>query len=384
MIRRLRILFFEVLAVAIPAAVVLMSHPTEYGFARTAGLIACVLLPLRLLWPPLALLACLPALAGGLGWAPAVVAMYRIGHKSRRVRIVVAWVVVAVLSSSLPVIVPQDLLWSDSVLAVCFTVLTAGAPAALGALVRLRRELTASLVEVRRAREAELDARMDGARAEERARIAREIHDAVGHHATLIAVQSAALAATTTDPAAKRTAQQLRELAKESLGEMRAALGLLNTDRRTPHGLNHLPDLVDRARRAGLTVTLTDRHGEDEPYAPVGRAVYRVVQEALTNAAKHAPGATVEVLVGRDGPKITVSVVNGPALLPGAPPDTGGAGLEGLSERVATAGGTLRTEALLDGGFAVSAAMPAHLPTPTKVGTSHSTIGGSDGAVATP
>ncbi|TDP90505.1 sensor histidine kinase [Labedaea rhizosphaerae] len=376
--RWLRLTLVEVLAVGCPMAVVLMSHPTWWPLATPVALIACALLPVRLAWPWLAMLACGPALVGGLGWAPVLVAMFRLGRCSTRVRYVVPWVVFAVLCSYLPVQLKESLPVPDAILSIAFVTLTAGAPAALGALLRVRRELTESLTELRKARESEMEARLDNARAQERARIAREIHDAVGHHATLIAVQSAALAATTTDPRARAIAKRLRELAKESLAEMRAALGLLNADR-TPRGLIDLPELIDRARDAGLSVTLEDGTNGEEPLPPVARAAYRVVQEALTNAARHAPGAEVSVQVNRERAKIVVTVSNGPSVIPEPVDRNGGTGLEGLAERVHSAGGILQSGRAADGGFVLRAELPAN---PTKVGKEQSTIGGGGDSVA--
>lgn len=376
--RWLRLTLVEVLAVGCPAAVVLMSHPTWWSLAAPLALAACAVLPVRLRWPWVAVLVCGPALAGGLGWAPVLVAMFRVGRCTKRVRVVVGWVVFAVLCSYVPVQIREALPLPDAILSIAFVTLTAGAPAALGALLRVRRELTESLTELRKAREAELAARVHTARAQERARIAREIHDAVGHHATLIAVQSAALAATTTDPQARVIAKRLRELAKEALAEMRAALGLLNADR-TPRGLIDLPELIIRARDAGLTVTLEDATNGEEPQPPVARAAYRVVQEALTNAARHAPGAAVSVQVNRERAKIVVTVSNGPSVVPEPVDHHGGTGLEGLAERVNSAGGVLHAGRGVDGGFVLRAELPAN---PTKVGKEQSTIGGGGGSIA--
>jgi signal transduction histidine kinase len=212
------------------------------------------------------------------------------------------------------------------------------------------------------ARSAELEARLDSARAAERTRIAREIHDSVGHHSTLIAVQAAALAATTSEPGTRETALRLRGLAKESLAEMRAALGLLNDP---PRGLADLPDLLNRVCRAGLHI---DFEGDPiEVDSPVGRAIYRVVQESLTNVTKHAPASKVQVKLAREDDHVLVSITNGPATRP-APQavDSGGQGLPSLAERVRMVGGTLVTQTLPDGGFAVRAQFPL---IPTKVGT---------------
>lgn len=377
--RWVRVVVGEILAVGIPATAVILSHPTDFPWADEAALIACAALPLRLRWPWLAMLFCLPALAGGLGWPPALVALYRLGRQTGQAAVVVGWVVAAVTCLALPLQLFKDPFpLADRLWSVAFSLVSLSAPAALGALLRVRRELTASLTEVRRAREAELEARLAAARSAERARIAREIHDAVGHHSTLIAVQSAALAATTTDVETRQTAQRLRELAKESLAEMRAALGLLNGDARAPHGLDDLPDLVSRARRAGLAIELAGSAESIEASPLVGRAVYRVVQEALTNAAKHAPASTVRVHLVRERGQVIVSVVNGAAARPAPRGDgeVGGTGLEGLAERVRNAGGTLHVDTLPDGGFSVLASLPAHGQVPTKVGSGRSTFGG--------
>lgn len=223
------VIVLEVLAVVVPAAMVLLADHVPYTWSIPTALAACALLPVRRWRPWVAALACLPGLVGGLGLPPTVVALYRIGRKST-VPVMITWVALATVLPSTVVVVSQGLAPGAALLTFAFSLFVAGAPTALGALITTRRELTASLAEASRARIAEVEAREDGARAAERARIAREIHDAVGHHATLIAVESAALAATTEDVKTRDTALRLRALAKEALAEMRAALGLLNTE----------------------------------------------------------------------------------------------------------------------------------------------------------
>ncbi|PSL52458.1 signal transduction histidine kinase [Saccharothrix carnea] len=364
------VIFLEFLAVVVPAAMVLLADHVPYAWSIPTALAACVLLPVRRWRPSIAALLCLPGLVGGLGWPPTVVALYRVGRKST-VPVMIAWVGLATALPSTLVVVSQGLAPGAALLTFAFSLFMAGAPTALGALITTRRELTASLAEASRARTAEVEAREDGARAAERARIAREIHDAVGHHATLIAVESAALAATTEDAKTRDTALRLRALAKEALAEMRAALGLLNTEP-TP-GFEGLPSLVDRARSAGLTVHYEDRSGTPPPPA-TGRAAYRVVQEALTNATKHAPNSTVHVRLSKQDENLRVTIVNDRPTTTPPPPDQGGHGLHGLRERVAQAGGTLTTTAHPDGGFTVDATLPTG---PSKVDTDDSTFGGS-------
>lgn len=369
------VLLGELLVVAIPVALILMAHPTPFSFALPTALVACFALPLRLRWPWLAMIICLPALAGLLGWAPALVALYRLGRVSSRVSIVVSWVAVGSLAQILPLHLTTEMPWTDRVWSIAFTVVTLAGPAALGALMRVRRELTASLVALRAARSAELEARMESARASERARIAREIHDSVGHHSTLIAVQSAALAAVASDDSVREAALGMRSLAKQSLAEMRAALGLLNDT--APLGLADLPSLLTRVCRAGLSIEFEGDVIEGDTNPATGRAIYRIVQEALTNVTKHAPASAVRVKLLRSGPNVLISVVNGTPTRP-APRagDSGGYGLEGLAERARALGGTLATSVLPDGGFSLLAELPLD-GTPTKVSPSHSTSGGT-------
>ena len=331
--RWLWVVLGEIVVVGTTAASALLSHPTQFSFALPTALVASATLPLRLRWPWLALLCCLPALVGGLGWPAAIVALYRIGRVTRPVRIVVAWVGVGLLAMQLPLQLKVIMPWQDRVMSVAFSVVGLFGPAAFGALVRVRRELTLSLRQLQRAREAAL---------------------------------------------------RLRGLAKDSLAEMRAALGLLNEEP-TPQGLADLPTLLTKVCRAGLRIEFDGDVTESDTTPLVGRAIYRIVQEALTNVTKHAPASAVRVKLVRDRTQVLVSVVNGtPARLP-APLDVGGTGLEGLAERVRTAGGTLRAEALPDGGFSVLAELPLDGPAnSTKVGSAHSTSGGTQGSVAEP
>lgn len=363
----------EILTVGLTTGVVLLTQDRPFPWSLWTAVAASLLLPIRLHRPWLASLLCVPAVAGGLGWAPALVAQFRLGRKEKSLPLQLFWVLLLTTAAIAPVLLLETIPVGTLLLASAFAFGLAAAPTALGALVTTRKELTESLYETRRARAAELEAQETSARAAERARIAREIHDAVGHHATLIAVESAALAATAPDDTVRDTALRLRALAKESLAEMRAALGLLNSDTTYPS----LQELVDRARVAGVSVTLSE--SGDAPLSPaVSRALFRVVQEALTNVTKHAPGASVTVTVDRSSP-VRVSVVNGPGDLPSLG-DGGGAGLHGLSERVRLAGGTLTTSYRTDGGFSVSAVLPPGKP---KVDGQDSTFGGGASAAAT-
>ncbi|WP_214407296.1 sensor histidine kinase [Pseudonocardia lacus] len=381
--RWVRLAGTEVAAVGLPAVAASLGHP-PFSWSLVATLVACALLPLRHVWPPLALLGGLWGLAGGLGWPPAIVSLYALGRWAGRMSRVWPWLLLPVVASVTPVLLTQDLAWSDVVLTIAFVALYAGAPAAMGLLVSTRARLIESLAELRRARASATAAAQDVARAQERARIGREIHDSVGHHATLIAVGAAALAAQTTDETARRSAEHLRGLAKRALAEMRAALGLLDNGTEPVQGLAEMAALVEGAQAAGVEVQVdTIAAGEPaEVPAAIGRAVYRVVQESLTNAVRHAPGAPVHIEVRRRPDELDVLVVNP------APPratrrrreafTTGGAGLTGLAERVLTAGGTLSAGPAAGGGFTVRATSPlAPTPDPLPLSTHESRLTGA-------
>lgn len=365
----LRRVGLEAAAVGVPAVVAVMGVP-PFAWSVPAALVACALLPLRHLWPPLAVLGVLGGLAGGLGWPPALVALYTLGRRGGTVPRVLPWLVLPVVAAVAPVFATQDLPWQQGLLTVGFVMVNVGAATVMGLLVGTRARLVESLAELDRARETALSARADAARAEERARIGREIHDAVGHHITLIAVGAAALAASTAEDATRRSAQQLGALARRSLGEVRTALGLAGGPYRDEEtgGDAVVADvgvLVTQWRDAGLAVELVDDGGAVGICPVVGRAAYRVVQESLTNAARHAPGSAVRVEVEREPLSLAVRVANTAAAEAGDVVGRGGAGLAGLTERVGSAGGELTAGPRPDGGFAVSAVFPLeHAPTP--------------------
>jgi len=231
-------------------------------------------------------------------------------------------------------------------------------PWQLGRFVRLRGQMARTGWE--RAEELETRQKIvaDQARLRERARIASDMHDSLGHELSLIAVRAAALeVARGLDEPHRIAAGELRESAAVATDRLRQILGVLREDAApTRPAHESVVELVDRARASGLLV----RSEVDEVPVPpmVDKAICRVVQESLTNAAKHAPGAAVTVRVTRTEDETSVSVVNErpPAgALPGT--SSGNHGLVGLRERVRLVGGTL-SAAPRDGGFAVVATLP--------------------------
>uniref|UniRef100_UPI0036A5CB5C sensor histidine kinase n=1 Tax=unclassified Streptomyces TaxID=2593676 RepID=UPI0036A5CB5C len=204
---------------------------------------------------------------------------------------------------------------------------------------------------------------------EERARIARELHDVVAHHMSVITVQ--ADSAPYRLPGMDRPVQEefaaIAASARESLGEMRRLLTVLRGDEAkggdlAPQpGLGKLQQLVEATVRAGQPVELALAAGAAGAAPPaVDLSAYRIVQEALANVVRHAPGAPTRVSVTFDAQEVLVLVVNGPARDAVVALETSGTGhgLVGMRERVRLTGGTLDTGPLPDGGFRVAARLP--------------------------
>jgi signal transduction histidine kinase len=202
---------------------------------------------------------------------------------------------------------------------------------------------------------------------EERARIARELHDVVAHHMSLIAVRAETAPYRLADlpESARAEFGSLSEVAREALVEMRRLLGVLRHDQPAALApqpqLADLPALIDAARQAGVPVELSASPALGRVPPGVGVCAYRIVQESLSNASQHAPGAAVTVSVGHEAGAVLLRVANGPGGPPAGPPgdeDGPGHGLTGMRERVALLGGSLSAGPAPDGGFVVSAVLP--------------------------
>jgi glucose-6-phosphate-specific signal transduction histidine kinase len=229
----------------------------------------------------------------------------------------------------------------------------------LGSRLRAQRALAAQTerAEAERARRAVL---------EERTRIARELHDVVAHHMSLIAVRAESAPyrlPALPEPVAAEFGSLSQE-AREALAEMRRLLDVLRHDQ--PAGLApqpqlaDLPALVDAARQAGLSVELSVPVALDHVPPGVGVCAYRIVQESLSNASQHAPGAAVTVSVDHNSGAVLLQVANGPGgpALPFRNQHGPGHGLTGMRERVVLLGGSLSAAPAPDGGFVVSAMLP--------------------------
>ncbi|WP_158685498.1 sensor histidine kinase [Microbacterium halophytorum] len=254
-------------------------------------------------------------------------------------------------------------------------IIAAIVPVTFGLYIGARRALLSSLHDRAVEAEHERELQVRAAQAGERTRIAREMHDVLAHRISLVAMHAGALThrEDLTRDETRRTAVLVQDNARLAMAELRQVLGVL----KAPDGgveapqptLAALPALFDEARSAGASI---DGEGpfavvgaedaeREQPPDLVSRTAFRVVQEALTNARKHAPGAPIRVRIGgRPGGLLAVEVTNGsPGRAPG-PAGVGGAGmgLAGLAERVGLAGGTIDYGPNGKNGFAVRAWLP--------------------------
>jgi signal transduction histidine kinase len=242
-----------------------------------------------------------------------------------------------------------------------------GIGATAGDAVRSRRAFVQAIRD--RAEKAERTREEEARRrvAEERLRIARDLHDVVAHHIALVNVQ-AGVAAHVMDKRpdqAKEALAHVREASRSALNELRATVGLLRQsgDPEAPTepapGLDRLDELVGTFRSAGQHVEVARADGDTKLPAAVDLAAYRVIQEALTNVQKHAgTEAKAEVSVVRVGPNIEITVLDNGAGDDDDPADGGGHGLLGMRERVTALRGTLTTGPRYGGGFRVHAILP--------------------------
>ena len=333
------------------------------------GVVACALLLVLLRWPvPGAL-----ALAALAAVSPAAIPAATVGtlHVAERRRFSVA----AAVGAAGVVAGAVQGLWRPigGLAYIWWLVLVIVAEAALvgwGQVTRARHALIASLRERARRAEAEQGRRVAEARAAERTRIAREMHDVLAHRLSLLATYAGAIEYRPDAPPEQvaRAAGVVRAGAHQALDELREVITVLREDdgdgdgaERPQPGLADLPRLVEESRDAGARIQLDDRVADPAALpGAAGRTAYRVVQEGLTNARKHAPGEPVQVVIdGRPGGGLLIEirnpVVNGHA----AGPVIGGSGtgLIGLTERVRLAGGELDHQAA-DGEFRLSARLP--------------------------
>ncbi|GAA3835391.1 histidine kinase [Sphaerisporangium flaviroseum] len=349
--------------------------PVPFAVDLILGGLSCLGMWLRRRWPVgLAVIVGLFSIYSMSAAGVAMIALFTVAVH-RRFAVVGPITAGYALTSSVSLLVRPDVSvshWSQVVLGVA----CAAAVLAWGMFVRARRQqlVAARRERVRRA-VAEQELRVAQARQAERNRIAREMHDVLAHRLSLLSLHAGALELRPGAPPDEvaRAAGVIRESAYQALEDLREVIGVLRADRVDVDGADEppdrpqptlvdLPELVDQSRRVGMRVRL-ECQVSDPTAAPaaIGRSAYRIVQEGLTNARKHARDAEVSVAVhGSAGDGLTVEIRN-PCLVSAA--DTagipgGGAGLIGLSERTGLAGGRLEHGRTPAGDFRLWAWLP--------------------------
>jgi signal transduction histidine kinase len=352
-----------------------VSSGTSTGFLVldvSVGVASCALVPVLLRWPVAGALALSVLAALSAAATPAATAAVLYVAQRRRFTVAVGVAVAGITAHAIrgvwrPITgLPYG--WYFVLVVVSYAALVGW-----GALTQARHALIDSLRERAERAEVERDRRVAEARASERTRIAREMHDVLAHRLSLLATYSGAMEyrPDSSPEQLSRAAAVIRAGAHQALDELRQVITLLREDEpesdgrslpRPQPGLEDLPHLVDESRAAGTSVQYVDHLGDPAGVPPgLGRTVFRVVQEGLTNARKHAAGQPVEVVLeGQPGQWLSIEITNPPpgdgVAVPAAPGT--GTGLIGLTERVDLAGGRLSRETTAAGGFRLSVWLP--------------------------
>lgn len=334
------------------------------------GSIACLGLWLRRSHPVrVGLVAVVAAAVSGLAGAAAPIAVFNVAVRGSR-RALFGIAALGLVSLSVyPLLYPSTgRFWTQLIVGILIMV----AAISLGLFARVRRELVLSLRDRAERVESEQRLQVVQAREAERRRIAREMHDVLAHRLSLLSVHAGALEFRPDAPAEEvaEAAAVIRSAAHAALQELRDVIGVLRDDgdESVPQPpqptFAQIPALIEESRTAGMNVrSHVELPADREIPAALGRTAYRVVQEGLTNARKHAPAAAVEVRISADArPSLLVEVVSRPAVEVAVTPRVtqpgAGRGLIGLAERVALSGGELQFGPDEHGDFVLRATLP--------------------------
>jgi signal transduction histidine kinase len=305
--------------------------------------------------------ALIPANAGNV-WAPYGTVLAAYGPFYYRYDRRVAFAAVGALS----LIVAR--VWEPSAAVITIGLLRTAVGPLLAIYFQARHEMLQALRDRAERAERERGLLAEQARADERARLAGEMHDVVTHRVSLMVLQAGALSVSASDQATRQAAEELRGAGVQALDELRDLIGILRT---APEGdeapaTSSLYDLVAESSAVGTPAELVE-DGDPALASPVvRRTAYRIVREGLTNVRKHAPGARVVVRVSYAETQVRLTIRNSPAAVPHASAlaATGsGLGIDGLRQRVDLVHGTLRATRTADGGFCLQATMPSYVPT---------------------
>jgi signal transduction histidine kinase len=338
----------------------LVVPPKAQPYSLYLSAAACLAVVVRRRFPFVAMLVAVPGFFAG--WAQ-LAAMITLGMLATRRQLHwQTWLGAALVFAGRFVLWPlsefTQLSWREHVLDGIYGILVAGMPIAIGLLVGARAEGSAKLRELAKSRDRERRLHADAGRAEERARLAREMHDVVSHQITLIAMQAGALQAQAQDGPALETAQVIRQLSTRTLEELRSLVSVLRSGAEEDGPRPGIGELDHLIRASDVPVHLTVEQLPDTLPSQVSAAAYRTVQECLTNVHKHAPGATATIRIHGASGALDIEVENARACRTGESLPSGGHGLTGLAERARLLGGSFETSGTEDGGFRVRARYP--------------------------
>ncbi|WJV51013.1 sensor histidine kinase [Streptomyces flavofungini] len=360
--RRLSVTWATPVIVLLAVADVWWNAEDTGAYETTCAALACAALALRRRFPLTVFLTGVPATL----FLPLMVvpfaSLYALAATSRSRPLLAACALISATADAAPW--PLGVYADDgatrTLVDFAYLIATAAAPVFLGQLVQARQDAAERLREVEEARDHERQLHAQNMLARERAQLAREMHDVVSHQVSLIAIQAGALQVSATEPRAKAAAHTIRELSVTTLDELRHMVLLLRMFGGDASELAPQPTLADLRRLvdgSGVHSTLSGELPADLP-APVQRTLYRTVQEALTNARKHAPGSRVTVQLWHDRDHIGVTVTNTPPSRPATPLPGAHLGLIGLRERADLLHGRFESAPTTEGGFTVRLTLP--------------------------
>ncbi|MFJ9590095.1 sensor histidine kinase [Streptomyces acidicola] len=356
----------DLAVIAVVIVDVLLCLGGASGLAQAMAVLACVALTVRRRFPLAVFLLTLPAsLMLDIVFAP-FAALFTLAERSRDRRLLSACAVLFAAVSAAPWplndVSSHDRTWT--VVYFFYTLATGAAPVLLGQLVQARLDVAQRLAEIEEAREHEQLLHSQAVLARERAQLACEMHDVVSHQVSLIAVQAGALQVAATEPKFREGARTIRSLSVDTLDELRHMVTVLRASGSRTTELTPQPTLTDLHKlvaTSGIKAALTGDLPPDIS-TTAQRAVYRTVQETLTNVRKHAPGAaaTISLWHSDDGGSFGVTITNTPPTRPSLPLPGSHQGLIGLRERAELLSGTLESGPTPSGGFEVSLRIPVH------------------------
>ena len=352
----------DIVLVAVAAVDVRLNLWDTTRLGGSLAVLGCAALVFRRTFPRAVFLLTLPiALMQDIALAP-LVALFTLAERSRNRRLLAVCVALSAGASSVPWPLASltEVGRTMTLIIFVYNLATAVVPVLLGQLVQAQRDVARRLAEVEEARGHERALHAQAVLARERAQLAREMHDVVSHQVSLIAVRAGALQVATKDADAKEAARTIRSLSVTTLDELRTMVTLLRASGGHATELTPQPTLADLRKLVESSGTHAELTGELPPTVstPAQRALYRTVQEALTNVRKHAPGATARVELWQDSDDAGVTVTNTLPTRPSLPLPGSQQGLIGLRERAELLHGTLESGPTAEGGYRVRLRIP--------------------------